>query len=338
MNHGRLIDTHQHPIPELYKRAMAKVGIMGSGENPWADWSVESQLELMDETGIAVAINSIASPGAYFGDMAFAVTVARECNEYLASLIQDHPRRFGGFALLPLPGVGEAVAEAVHALDTLKLDGICLLTHAGDRYLGHPDEHELYAELDRRRAVVFIHPLRSPAKNVPAYGYPAGMTELVFDTTRAVANLLWHGVFGKFPNIRWIMPHGAGTIPFLAYRISQMDKKPPIREHLPGGSVAGALRGLYYDVAEIVAPGPLKCLLETTDTSHIVFGSDFPFSRHIDPAQDVRDVIANFEAFAGWSASARRDIEFDNAARLFPRLAHIGFGRKADAAAGIARV
>jgi len=215
------------------------------------------------------------------------------------------------------------VAEAVYALDTLKLDGICLLTHAGDRYLGHPGEHELYAELDRRRAVVFIHPLRSPAKNVPVYGYPAGMTELVIDTTRAVANLLWHGVFGKFPNIRWIMPHGAGTIPFLAYRMSQMDHKPPIREHLPGGSVASALRGLYYDVAEIVAPGPLECMMETTDTSHMLFGSDFPFSRHKNPAQDVRDVIANFEKFAGWNASARRAIEFDNAAKLFPRLANV---------------
>ena len=71
---------------------------------------------------------------------------------------------------------------------------------------------------------------------MPAYGYPAGMTELVLDTTRAVANLLWNGTFGKFPNIRWIMPHGAGTIPFLAYRLSAMDKKPTIREHLPGGS------------------------------------------------------------------------------------------------------
>jgi predicted TIM-barrel fold metal-dependent hydrolase len=147
------------------------------------------------------------------------------------------------------------------------------------------------------------------------------MTELVVDTTRAVANLLWYGVFGKFQNIRWIMPHGAGTIPFLAYRISAMDKKPPIREHLAGGSVASALRGLYYDIAEIVAPGPLKCLTETTDTSHILFGSDFPFSRHKDPAQDVRDTIASFEAFGGWSISARRNIEFDNAANLFPRLA-----------------
>lgn len=321
MNRGLLIDTHQHPIPEFYKRAMAKVGITGSGENPWADWSVQAQLDLMDETGIAAAVNSIASPGAYFGDVGFAVQVSRECNEGLAQIAHDHPRRFGGFALLPLPAIREAIAEAIHALDTLKLDGICLLTHAGDRHLGHPDENELYAELDRRKAVIFIHPLRNQARNVPAYGYPAGMTELVLDTTRAVANLLWNGTFGKFPNIRWIMPHGAGTIPFLAYRLSAMDKKPNIREHLPGGSVASALRSLYYDVAEIVSPAPLKCLMETTDTSHILFGSDFPFSRHKTPAQDVHDTIAGFNAFDGWDAPARRDIGYNNAAKLFPRLA-----------------
>ena len=72
MSHGPLIDTHQHPIPDYYKRALERVGIHGSGENPWADWSLEAQLELMDETGIAAAINSIASPGVYFGDNEFA--------------------------------------------------------------------------------------------------------------------------------------------------------------------------------------------------------------------------------------------------------------------------
>jgi len=321
MPHASMIDTHQHPVPDFYKRAMAKVGISGSGENPWPEWSLQAQLDLMDETGIAGTVNSIASPGAYFGEVDFAVRVARECNEGLARLVSDHPHRFGGFALLPLPAVKESVQEAIYALDTLKLEGICLLSHAGPRHLGHPDEDELYAELDRRKAVIFIHPLRNSARNVPEYGYPAGMTELVLDTTRAVANLLWHGTFGKFPNIRWIMPHGAGTIPFLAYRLSAMDKKPRIAKNLPGGTVAGALRTLYYDVAEIVSPPPLKALMATTDTSHILFGSDFPFSRHRNPAQDVRDMIAGFDAFGDWDAGARRAIEYSNAAKLFPRLA-----------------
>src|ERR1700755_2349346 len=124
MNHGPLIDTHQHPIPEFYKRAMARVGIMGSGENPWPEWSLQAQLDLMDETGIAAAVNSIASPGCYFGDVDSAVHVARECNKGMPNLATDHQSRFGGFALLPLPAVKEAVQEAIYALDTLKLEGI----------------------------------------------------------------------------------------------------------------------------------------------------------------------------------------------------------------------
>ena len=321
MPHGPLIDTHQHPIPEHYKRALATVGVHGSGENPWAAWSVEAQLALMDEAGIAAVVNSIASPGVYFGDVAFAVRLARECNEGAARMIADHPRRFGAFAILPLPDVAAAIREVEYALDTLKLEGICLLSHVGSRHLGQPEEDELYAELDRRKAVVFVHPLRNQAKNMPAYAYPAGLTELVLDTTRAIHNLLWNGTFAKFPNIRWIMPHGGGTIPFLIYRMSVMDKNPKLREGLPGGSVASALRGLYYDVAEICAPGPLKCLMEIADPTHLMFGSDFPFSRHRTPAQDVKTLIAGFEAFDGWDAATRRGIERDNALRLFPRLA-----------------
>jgi predicted TIM-barrel fold metal-dependent hydrolase len=125
------------------------------------------------------------------------------------------------------------------------------------------------------------------------------------------------------------MPHGGGAIPFLVYRMTALNHNPKVRERLPGGSVEAALRRLHYDVAEIVAPGPLKCLMEIADPSRILFGSDYPFSRHRNPAQDLRDVIAGFEAFDGWDAATRRAIERDNAMKLFPRLA------KAMAAAGM---
>lgn len=321
MRLGPLIDTHQHPVPDVYKRALATVGIHGSGENPWPEWSLPSQLELMDELGIAAVVNSVASPGAWFGDDAQAARIARDCNEDAAKMVSSHPHRLGAFALLPMPVIAASLREVEYALDTLKLDGVCLLTHAGDRHLGHPDDDEVYAELDRRKAVVFVHPLRNRATNVPAYSYPAGMTELVLDTTRAIHNLLWNGTFGKFPNIRWIMPHGGGTIPFLAYRLGAMDHKPKVREHLPGGSVKSALRGLWYDVAEINDPAPLKCLMEIADPSRILFGSDFPFSRHRTPVEDVRASVAGFEAFDGWDAKTRRGIERDNALALLPRLA-----------------
>jgi predicted TIM-barrel fold metal-dependent hydrolase len=236
-------------------------------------------------------------------------------------MVADHPDRFGAFAILPLPDVGAAILEAEYALDTLKLEGICLLTHVAGGHLGQPEEDELYAELDRRKAVVFIHPLRNQANNMPAYNYPSGMTELVLDTTRAIHNLLWNGTFGKFPNISWIMPHGGGAVPFLVYRMSAMNNHPRVAERLAGGTVANTLRRLYYDVAEICAPAPLKCLMEITEPSHILFGSDFPFSRHRTPVKDVESMITAFEAFGDWDAPTRRGIESENALKLFPRLA-----------------
>jgi predicted TIM-barrel fold metal-dependent hydrolase len=319
MAHGPLIDVHQHPIPDYYKRALASVGVMGSGENTWADWSIEQQLELMDQNGIIAVVQSVASPGCYFGDADFAARVARECNEGAARMIADRPDKFGAFGLLPLPDVKAAIREAEYALDTLRLDGICLLTHVGSRHLGQPDDDALLAELDRRNAVVFIHPLRNQAQNVPAYSYPSGMSELVLDTTRAIHNMLWNGTFAKFQNVQWIMPHGGGTIPFLTYRLRQMDHKRP--DKLVGGTVEGTLRRLYYDVAEVCAPAPLKALMAVADPSRILFGSDYPFSRHKNPGQDVRDLIAAFEAFDGFDAATRRGIERDNALKLLPRLA-----------------
>ena len=83
---------------------------------------------------------------------------------------------------------------------------------------------------------------------MPAYNYPSGMTELVLDTTRAIHNLLWNGTFGKFPNIKWILPHGGGTVPFLLYRMSAMNDRPKVAERLPGGSVAAR-----------VAPDVFRC-------------------------------------------------------------------------------
>jgi predicted TIM-barrel fold metal-dependent hydrolase len=319
MPHGPLIDTHQHPIPDYYKRALATVGVMGSGENPWADWSIDLQLDLMDRCNMTAVVHSVASPGCYFGDAAFAARVARECNEGAARMIADRPHRFGAFGLLPLPDTAAAIREAEYALDTLKLDGICLLTHVGPRHLGQPEDDELLAELDRRNTVVFIHPQRNKARDMPAYSYPSGMTELVFDTTRAVHNMLWNGTFAKFPNIRWIMPHGGGTVPFLAFRMRQVNFKRP--DKLIGGTIEATLRTLYYDVAEICAPASLRALLEIADPSRILFGSDFPFSRHKTPVQDVHDLIVGYEAFDGLDTATRRGIEHDNALALLPRLA-----------------
>jgi 6-methylsalicylate decarboxylase len=320
MTAAPIIDVHQHVIPEVYRNALAGIGVMGSGENPWPQWSLSRMLELMDEHRIAAVITSIASPGAFFGDVAFTRRLVRDCNEALARMVADRPRMLGAMGFVPLPDVSAAVRELEHALDVLKLDGINLLTHAGHRYLGHPEENELYAELDRRNAVVFVHPVRPPLKELPQFSFPAGMTELVFDTTRAIANLLHTGALARYPNIRFVMSHMGGVTPFLLFRLSGFDDDPRLRERVPDG-VAAYLRRLYYDVAQSAAPLSFRALLEVADPSRILFGTDYPFARL--PEKVMKDTIAAVASFDGFDDGLRRRIALDNARTLFPRFAHV---------------
>jgi predicted TIM-barrel fold metal-dependent hydrolase len=313
-----LIDVHQHVIPDIYKSELARVGVLGSGENPWPAWSTARQLELMDETGIDAALLSIASPGAWFGDIEFTRLLVQRCNDTMAGIVADHPGKFGAMAFVSLPDVTAACRDVAYALDTLKLDGINLQTHTAHRYLGDPEEDELYAELDRRKAVVFVHPQRPPVKDMPRTLFPAGYTELTFDTTRAIANMLYAGTFAKFPNIRWIMPHMGGVTPFLLFRLSGLDDDPKLRDKIPGG-VAATLKRLYYDVAQSAAPLSFKALLGVADPSRILFGTDYPSARNVEKV--MRDTIAAVGAFDGFAGPLRQKVTSGNARALLPRFA-----------------
>ncbi len=318
-----LIDVHQHVIPDIYKSELARVGVLGSGENPWPAWSLQRQLELMDENGIDAVLLSIASPGAYFGDIEFTKPLVRVCNETMMQMVADHPGKFGAMAFVSLPDVEAACRDVEYALDTLKMDGINLQSHTGERYLGDPEEDELYAELDRRKAVIFVHPQRPPVKNMPRYAFPAGYTELTFDTTRAITNMLYTGMLAKFPNIRWIMPHMGGVAPFLLFRLSCIEDDPKARDKVPEG-VETYLNRLWYDVAQSPSALALNALLEIADPSRILFGTDYPSAR---PAEKVmRDTVAAVRSFEGFDAPLRARIMSGNAQALLPRFADLGRG------------
>jgi predicted TIM-barrel fold metal-dependent hydrolase len=219
---------------------------------------------------------------------------------------------------VPLPDVDAALREVEYVLDTLGLDGINLLSHTAHRYLGHADEAPLYAELDRRRAVVFVHPVRPPMKELPELAFPAGYTELVFDTTRAIVNLLCTGTLARYPNIRFIMAHMGGVTPFLTFRLGGLADEPRFRDCVPEG-VETYLRRLYYDITQSPSPGALKALLEIADPSRILFGTDYPFARHAEKV--MKDTIAALQGFDGFDDGLRRRIGRDNARALFPRFA-----------------
>ncbi|OFZ97360.1 MAG: hypothetical protein A3H35_20030 [Betaproteobacteria bacterium RIFCSPLOWO2_02_FULL_62_17] len=312
------IDTHQHHVPAFYKKALEGIGVHGSGENPWPKWSIEHSMDVLERKGIAAQVSSISSPGVYFGDVNFCVRLSRVCNEFSAQMVADHRSQVAALGVVPLPDTAAACKEAEYALDTLKLDGISLLTHVGKFYLGQPEYDEFFAELNRRKAVVFLHPVRPNQEGLAEYDFPTGTVELPTDTTRAVTNMIYHGYPERFPGIRLLISHAGGTLPMVIYRIRNMSKRPEIAKRLPKG-VDYYLKQMYFDLAQASVPLIQRALEDIADPAHILFGSDYPFSQVGEKVID--DVLAGIESFEGYDAKRRAMILRDNALALFPRFA-----------------
>src|SRR5262245_13922757 len=311
----RRIDVHHHILPPEYVQRVAAHGVSAGGDIPFRHWDVESTLGFMDRCGIATAITSFAAPGVWFGDKAEARSLARRCNEIAARLVTDHPRRFGMFASLPLPDVDGALAEIAYAFDTLRSAGAVLLATVGDRFQGDPEWQQVYAELNRRKAVVFVHPAVHPSSLTLPLRVPGALVEFVFDTTRAVTNLIFTGTLERYPDMRIILSHAGGTVPFLAWRLQQGAQIPKLAAQAPQGAIA-YLKRLYYDVAMSGNPYALSSLTQLVEPSHILFGSDHPYL----PEPSVREVIDGVGQFQGFTPEIRTQIERDNALALFPRL------------------
>ena len=312
-----LIDVHHHIVPSAYIEALAGIGLTVVGGMPFPAWDAETTLGVMDRNGIAFAVTSISAPGVHFGDDAFARDLARRCNEISAELVEEHPTRFGAFAVLPLPDVEGSLVELEYALDTLALDGVVLLSSQSDgRYLGDPAFDELMVELDRRQLVAFVHPTVPVTSEPIRLDVPGPILEFTFDTTRATFSLVWNGTVERFPNIRFILSHAGGTVPFLAWRMSLLDLSPQMKERAPEGA-RHYLRRFYYDTALSANPHALRSLGELVPPSQVLFGSDYPFA-----PQPVTEIsVVGIQKYDGFDESARSAIGRETALALFPQLA-----------------
>lgn len=320
------IDVHHHPIPPKYQSTLKGIGVEGALGVPFPKWNPDKSLEFMDKQGIKTAITSISTPGVYFKDDTFSRNLARLCNEYSAELMKDYPGRFGGFASLPLPDMQGALTEIEYSLDVLKLDGVVLMTHYGGKYLGNHEFDDLFSELNRRQAIVFIHPTDPPESNDPGLDVPHALVEAPFETTRAVTNLIYMGTMDRYPTIQYILSHGGGTIPYLAWRIAlaeyqQEGQRPPIIKSLYDfiimkGPHSGLniLKKLYYDTALTASPYALRSLQALVGSQRIVFGSDYVFAHKLAPL-----VVNDLKQYDGFSEEDHYSIDFSNAVRLFPR-------------------
>ena len=304
-----VIDVHHHVAPPAFVRELIARGI---NEPPQFNWTVQKSLDDMDKAGVATAIISITTPGVWFGDDGAARRLARHCNDYAATLMRDHPGRFGMFASLPLPDVDGSLEEIAYAFDTLKADGVGLMTSFDDKWLGDPAFDPVMEELNRRKAVVYTHPTVAECCRSILPVVHRAVVEFQTDTSRAIGSVVFTGTAARYPDIRFIWSHGGGTMPFLYERYIRMPQLyPNVKANIPNG-VDHELKKFYYDVAQVAHPAALASLVKVAPTSQILFGTDFPYRTSADHVKGVTEFFT--------SDADRRAITRDNAVTLIPRL------------------
>ncbi|MUL68124.1 amidohydrolase [Mycobacterium sp. CBMA 234] len=305
------IDTHHHMIPPDYRKVLRQAGIDDAGGRALPGWSPEESLQTMAELGVATAILSVSTPGTTVLPVAAdAAALARDLNDYSAELVAARPDRFGFFATVPMPHLDEAVTESVRALDKLGADGVVLLANSAGTYVGASGQDELFAALDARSAVVFIHPADLPGPTVD--GVQPFAADFLLDTTRAAYLLVRNGIRRRYPNIKFVLSHAGGFVPYASHRMAVS-----ITGDV-GGSPADHLddfASFYFDTALSSSAAALPSLLAFAKPGHVTFGSDFPFA----PVAVSKLFAAGLETYGGLDAAGRRAIDRDNALALFPR-------------------
>jgi predicted TIM-barrel fold metal-dependent hydrolase len=295
-----IVDVHHHFYPEFLMKAWAGATLEGDwadykahfAKPPYTGWTTEGAVALLDRTGIETAVLSLPAGTVGFLQGSAQQQLVRDINDYATQMGRDYEGRFGLFALLPMPQIEASIAEIGRALDTLGATGIGLMTSYGNRWLGHPDFAPVLADLNRRGAVVHVHPRSPPCCTGMIHSNPWGASALLefpYDTGRTIFDLLQSGALVRYPNIRWIFSHLGGVIPFLAGRLR--DVGPGFWKDLETVAPHGIdheFRRLHYDIAACAYQPNMLAALAYLPQSQLLFGTDHPH-------YDVAATVANFE-------------------------------------------
>mgnify|MGYP003341599143 FL=1 len=303
------IDVHHHVVPPTWLAAM---NLIGRSNPPLIQWSVQKTIEDMDKGGVATSIVSPTAPQVTPLGPQAAARIARECNEFGVKLMADHPGRFGVFATLPLPYIDESLKEIAYVYDTLKVDGIGMMTNYGDKWLGYSYFDPIWQELNRRKATVYTHPTDANCCVNLVQGEPSSGIEWGTDTTRTLINLIFSGTTQKYRDINFIWSHGGGALVAFAERfLIQWVNSPPHQGKFTREQVQAELNRFYYDTAQVSLAGTLGALAKLVPVSQIVYGTDFPYRTAAEHTQGVNSTF---------SGDDLKKVDRENALRLIPRL------------------
>lgn len=312
---SKLIDTHHHFYPPAYQKAIAEWETQRKvpAFPGIAEWTREKAVAAMDKNGITNAVLSLPStPGLWFdAGPESAKNMVRICQDFAAEMRKDYPGRFGIFAPLSMLDVDVTLKEIEYAFDTIKANGVNLQSNYGDKWLGDPFFKPILEELNRRKAVAYVHPLAAACCGRLSVGAFPAVIEVPHDTTRTVTSLLLSGSFARYRDIKWLFSHAGGTIPMMAGRIDAFyGKRPNLKEFAPDGIFA-EFRRLYYDTANASSAPAMAALLKLVPASQVTYGTDYPYFP-LDQITGLRTL--------GIPSDQVRAIESGNAMRLVPQL------------------
>ena len=303
------IDVHHHPMPTH------QISLGRRGARPdLKEWQPEASLADMDKNGVATSILSLPhAASAEPQDRQDNAAQARSWNEYLTRQANEHKGRFGVFATLPILNIDDSLKEAEYALDVLKADGIGLMTNCGNRWLGQPYYFPLFEELNRRKAVVYTHPIApNCTENLLEPLVGDSIVEYAADTSRAIGCLLFSGAADRFKDIKWIFSHAGGTMPFLLERftLAPVLGRKDLAKAVPEG-VINYLKRFYYDTAQASHPFAMASIKQIVAVSQLLYGTDYPYRNNEEHLIGLRK--------CGFTEADLRAIESENARRLLPR-------------------
>ena len=234
----------------------------------------------MQHQGVKTAVLSLTAPGAcIIPDPEGQAALARQANDYAASLRDQDPQSFGFFATLPdIKNTSAALTEIKYALDDIRADGVTLFTRYDRCYLGHADIEPIWQELDKRKATVFVHPTYPFDTHMVSPRMPLPLIDFPHETTRAAVDMMTSGTLQKYPNVKVILSHAGGSLPYLISRMLTPLKKTEelgitgFKAGVTHDQALSTFRSFYYDTALSSSPQVLRTLLDLVPHDHIVFG------------------------------------------------------------------
>jgi aminocarboxymuconate-semialdehyde decarboxylase len=312
------IDVHAHLWSDRYLDLLARLGNdrtavhrgLGAGAT---DRELQARFELMDAAGIERQVLSVTPASPHFERQVDAVEAARVANDEYAAITRRFPQRFRAFAALPLPHIEVSLAELARALDELGMVGVAATTSVMGRTLADPVFHPLYAELNRRRSVLYIHPAgcgaESPLINGQRIVWSVGAP---IEDTIAIMHLVVAGIPSRYPDMKIIASHLGGLLPMVVRRVDDhIEYEAPDTPERP----SQAFRRLWYDTVGHDHVPALRAAAEALGADRLVLGTDFPYQ-----AGARFQAAVEYVKRAGLSEQDVRAILDENATRLFEGL------------------